>query len=141
MPGCPLPEGKACCAEDARRCNCAALEETLSLLPGAQRMVVGHTIQEAGINSACNDRVFRIDVGLSAGCGDGMPEVQTPSLQWGCSMFPRHLAVCNVKCCCMGWQVLLGIYCACQLAKFLAVNEIPASLFPGHARAGDISVF
>jgi hypothetical protein len=39
------------------------------------RMVVGHTIQEAGINSACNDQVFRIDVGLSAGCGNGEPEV------------------------------------------------------------------
>ena len=64
-------------AEDARRCNCAALEEVLGLLPEAQRMVVGHTIQEAGINSACEDRVFRIDVGLSAGCGDGEPQVWT----------------------------------------------------------------
>ena len=45
------------------------------MLPGAARMVVGHTIQEAGINSACNDRVFRIDVGLSKGCGNGMPQV------------------------------------------------------------------
>ena len=45
------------------------------MMPGAQRMVVGHTIQEAGINTACNDRVFRIDVGLSQGCGDGAPEV------------------------------------------------------------------
>ena len=38
-------------------------------------MVVGHTIQEAGINSACEDRVFRIDVGLSKGCGNGDPQV------------------------------------------------------------------
>ena len=38
-------------------------------------MVVGHTIQEAGINSACDDRVFRIDVGLSKGCGNGEPQV------------------------------------------------------------------
>lgn len=62
-------------AEDASRCNCAALEETLGLVPDAQRMVVGHTIQEAGINSACGNKVFRIDVGLSAGCGDGEPQV------------------------------------------------------------------
>jgi len=45
------------------------------MLPGASRMVVGHTIQEAGINSACDDRVFRIDVGLSRGCGNGEPQV------------------------------------------------------------------
>ena len=45
------------------------------MLPGAARMVVGHTIQEAGINSACDDRVFRIDVGLSKGCGNGEPQV------------------------------------------------------------------
>ena len=37
--------------------------------------VVGHTIQEQGINSACAERVFRIDVGLSKGCGNGEPEV------------------------------------------------------------------
>lgn len=38
--------------------------------------VVGHTIQEQGINSACAERVFRIDVGMSKGCGNGEPEVQ-----------------------------------------------------------------
>lgn len=65
--------------EDARRCNCGALEEALRMMPGAQRMVVGHTIQEAGINTACGDRVFRIDVGLSQGCGDGAPEVSCHS--------------------------------------------------------------
>lgn len=37
--------------------------------------VVGHTIQEQGINSACAERVFRIDVGMSKGCGNGEPEV------------------------------------------------------------------
>jgi hypothetical protein len=68
-------------AEDELRCDCAALEQALGMLPGARRMVVGHTIQEAGINSACGDRVFRIDVGLSKGCGDGDPQV-------------RHLSQC-----------------------------------------------
>lgn len=62
-------------AEDRQRCECDVLEQALAKLPGAERMVVGHTIQDAGINSACNERVFRIDVGLSKGCGDGDPQV------------------------------------------------------------------
>jgi hypothetical protein len=33
--------------------------------------VVGHTIQEGGITNACDQKVFRVDVGLSKGCGDG----------------------------------------------------------------------
>ena len=37
--------------------------------------VVGHTIQDQGINSACQEQVYRIDVGLSKGCGNGSPEV------------------------------------------------------------------
>ena len=28
-------------------------------------MVVGHTVQQQGINSACDNKVWRIDVGLS----------------------------------------------------------------------------
>jgi hypothetical protein len=36
---------------------------------------VGHTIQRAGINDACDGRVLRVDVGLSEGCGNGAPEV------------------------------------------------------------------
>lgn len=44
-----------------------------STVCGAQ--VVGHTIQEAGINPACDEHVFRIDVGMSKGCGDSEPEV------------------------------------------------------------------
>ena len=61
--------------EDAERCDCKTLEETLRGVPGAARVVVGHTIQSTGINSACGERVYRIDVGLSKGCGDGEPEV------------------------------------------------------------------
>ena len=30
------------------------------------RMVVAHTVQSAGINDACDGRVWRIDVGLAA---------------------------------------------------------------------------
>jgi len=53
--------------------DCLLLYETLALL-GAERMVVGHTVQESGITSACDERVWRIDVGLSAHYG-GTPAV------------------------------------------------------------------
>ncbi|KAK1271511.1 hypothetical protein QJS04_geneDACA006173 [Acorus gramineus] len=56
-------------------CDCANLEAVLEMIPGAKRMVMGHTIQRAGINGACEDRAVRIDVGLSKGCGDGLAEV------------------------------------------------------------------
>lgn len=44
--------------------ECATLDEALSGLD-AKRMVVGHTVQRNGISSACNDRVWRIDTGMS----------------------------------------------------------------------------
>jgi hypothetical protein len=40
----------------------------------AQRMVVGHTVQKDGITSGCNDRVWRIDVGMAKHYG-GRPQV------------------------------------------------------------------
>jgi hypothetical protein len=43
---------------------CAALASALERA-GAARMVVGHTVQESGITSACDGRVWRIDVGLA----------------------------------------------------------------------------
>jgi hypothetical protein len=43
---------------------CSALGAVLGSL-GAARMVVGHTVQRGGITSACEGRVWRIDVGLS----------------------------------------------------------------------------
>lgn len=61
--------------ENEEYCDCDALQDALSKIPGAKRMVVGHTIQGKGINSACEDTVYRVDVGLSQGCGDGVPEV------------------------------------------------------------------
>lgn len=42
---------------------------------GAKRLVVGHTVQKGGITSACQERVFRIDVGLSAYYGDNPAQV------------------------------------------------------------------
>ena len=50
-------------AEDPRKAECALLREALSGLPGAKRMVMGHTIQEAGVNGACEGAALRVDVG------------------------------------------------------------------------------
>ena len=44
--------------------DCRVLTEVLSTL-GAKRMVVGHTVQRHGINAACDEKVWRIDVGMS----------------------------------------------------------------------------
>ena len=47
---------------------CAALGEALRTM-NASRMVVGHTVQQDGITSACDEKVWRIDVGMSAHYG------------------------------------------------------------------------
>ena len=52
-----------------------SLRVALQSIPGAARMVMGHTIQEAGVNGACGGAALRVDVGLSAGCGDGRVQV------------------------------------------------------------------
>ena len=44
--------------------NCEQLADVLKKL-GAKRMIVGHTVQDKGINSACDDTLWRIDVGLA----------------------------------------------------------------------------
>jgi hypothetical protein len=62
--GSPEPEPAAC----------EALGRVLKEV-GAKRLVVGHTVQKAGISSACQERVFRIDVGLSAYYGDRPAQV------------------------------------------------------------------
>jgi len=61
--------------EVAKDCDCSMLEHVLSTIPGARRMIMGHTIQEGGINGACGNRAIRIDVGMSEGCINGLPEV------------------------------------------------------------------
>lgn len=53
--------------------DCRVLKETLAMVQ-AKRMVVGHTVQRGGISSACDDQVWRIDVGMSKFYG-GKPEV------------------------------------------------------------------
>ena len=52
--------------------ECKTLAETLKMVH-AKRMVVGHTPQRGGINSACGGRVWRIDTGMSEVYG-GVPE-------------------------------------------------------------------
>jgi hypothetical protein len=51
---------------------CAALDEALRTM-NASRMVVAHTVQKTGITSACEDKVWRIDVGMAAHYG-GTPQ-------------------------------------------------------------------
>lgn len=52
--------------------DCAMLEDTLRAL-SVSRMVVGHTVQQEGITSACDAKVWRIDVGMAAHYG-GRPQ-------------------------------------------------------------------
>jgi Calcineurin-like phosphoesterase len=52
--------------------SCQELTAVLASL-SAKRLVVGHTVQEGGINSACAGRVWRIDVGLSRFYGTTPP--------------------------------------------------------------------
>jgi hypothetical protein len=56
-------------------CDCSSLEHVLSTIPGVKRMIMGHTIQTGGINGVCGNKAIRIDVGMSKGCGGGLPEV------------------------------------------------------------------
>jgi len=44
--------------------TCSMLGQVLDALK-VKRMVVGHTVQQGGITSACGERVWRIDVGLA----------------------------------------------------------------------------
>ena len=48
--------------------DCAELRRVLDGL-GVKRMVVGHTVQRGGITSACDETIWRIDVGMSAHYG------------------------------------------------------------------------
>jgi hypothetical protein len=54
--------------------TCAVLERVLKGV-SAKRLVVGHTVQKSGINAACRDKLFRIDVGLSDYYGDNPTQV------------------------------------------------------------------
>ena len=49
--------------------DCRQLADVLQAL-GARRMVVGHTVQEGGITSYCNEQVWCIDSGIAAHYGN-----------------------------------------------------------------------
>lgn len=51
-------------SDDPDEDDCRLLEATLDSL-GAKRMVVGHTVQDDGISSACDGRIWRVDVGMA----------------------------------------------------------------------------
>jgi len=55
--------------------ECQMLEEVLQIV-GAEVMVVAHTVQEKGINSACKGRVWRIDTGMSAYYGGSLEALE-----------------------------------------------------------------
>ncbi|GJW94856.1 shewanella-like protein phosphatase 2 [Tanacetum coccineum] len=59
----------------AEECDCSMLEHALATIPGARRLIMGHSIQEGGINGVCDGKAIRIDVGMSKGCINGLPEV------------------------------------------------------------------
>jgi hypothetical protein len=48
--------------------DCAMLEESLAKI-GVARMVVGHTVHTEGVSSACDERVWMVDVGMAAHYG------------------------------------------------------------------------
>lgn len=54
--------------------GCALAREALFAI-GASRMVIGHTVQAAGVNPVCAGRVYRIDTGMSSYYADGPVEL------------------------------------------------------------------
>ena len=60
-------------AEDFTDNKCADLTDVL-LDVGAKKMVIGHTIQSEGITSFCENKLFRIDVGMSRGFSFKIPK-------------------------------------------------------------------
>ena len=51
-------------SDDEKPPACATLTQALART-GTKRMVVGHTVQKRGVSSACDGKVWRIDVGLA----------------------------------------------------------------------------
>lgn len=105
-------------------CDCEQLAEVLGRLPGAARMVVGHTIQEAGISSACGGKVLRIDVGLSRGCGNGSPEVRpgqnsNSASDWSGGWADAAVAALPVQCQRSAWLWWIHWDTACALTSLL----------------------
>ncbi|MEO7163493.1 MAG: ankyrin repeat domain-containing protein [Bdellovibrionia bacterium] len=87
--------------------HCELLKPIFAAL-GVKRMVVGHTIQDQGINEACEGKVWRIDIALSRGYSYVNPQVlaiddnqikilapKSIDLRDEDSMAPLHIAAQN----------------------------------------------
>lgn len=57
-----------------RFCVCRQLKATLEAT-GARHMIIGHTPQTTGANCECNGHVWRMDVGMSGGVLNALPQV------------------------------------------------------------------
>jgi hypothetical protein len=68
LDGSESPEWTRLFSRDPDAAACEVLAQVLEQL-GARRMVMGHTIQEGGIASACDGQAWRIDVGMAARYG------------------------------------------------------------------------
>src|SRR5690606_13223648 len=55
-------------SDNPDQADCALLGQALETI-GVKRMVVGHTVHTEGIRSACDDRVWMVDVGMAAHYG------------------------------------------------------------------------
>ncbi len=55
-------------SDEAQESDCALLEQTLVALD-IDRLILGHTVQKHGVTSACDGKVWRIDVGMAAHYG------------------------------------------------------------------------
>lgn len=65
LQGSESPQWTRLYSQDPDSLACGVLEEALTALE-AKRIVMGHTIQESGITSACGARAWRIDVAMAA---------------------------------------------------------------------------
>ena len=64
LSGSNSPQWTRLYSDDPDSSACSVLEEALDAL-GAKRIVVGHTIQESGIASACGRQAWRVDIGMA----------------------------------------------------------------------------
>lgn len=67
--------------ENEARCKCDMLLETLLRL-SAKRMIVGHTIQDAGINTACQEQVVRCAPGLTIAASSHLEQSNMRQEYW-----------------------------------------------------------
>jgi hypothetical protein len=67
-------------SDNTSAADCKMLNAVLESLK-AKRMVVGHTPQKHGVTSACDDQIWRVDVGLAAHYGGNASRTQVLEIQ------------------------------------------------------------